>query len=132
MILPAHLADDVLEHCRAGVPNEACGLLAGDGSLVEAVYCIDNAAPSPVSYTIEANGHFAALMDAEQRGWDIIGAFHSHIDGPAYPSATDIAQAAEPDWTWVVVGPMNGRPEMRAFRIRAGVVTEEELELAAR
>lgn len=121
------LVGHMLDHCRTGLPNEACGLLAGvDGEVVE-VYGIANADASPVTYTIEPEGHFSALMDAEARGLEIIGAFHSHVDGPARPSPTDIEAAAEPDWVWVVVGPMSGDPDVGAFRIGAGAAVEEEI-----
>jgi hypothetical protein len=41
-----------------------------------------------------------------------------------------VAGAAEPDWTWLVVGPVVGTPEIRAFRIVAGEIIEQELEIA--
>ena len=127
MILPAPMAEQILSHSRAGLPNEACGLLAGDENGVRALYCLDNASASPVSYTIDPAGHFRALMEAEANGWDLIGAFHSHVNAPAYPSPTDVGGAAEPDWIWLVAGPINGESEIRAFRIRDGEISEEEL-----
>ena len=130
MILPAAMADAILEHSRSELPNEACGLLAGDDSGIRRLYCVSNADASPVSYTVDPAGHFAALSDAEENGWGLIGAFHSHVDGPAYPSPTDVAGAAEPDWTWLVVGPITGAPEIRAYRIVAGEIIEQELEIS--
>ena len=132
MILPADLADLIVSHSRRELPNEACGLIAGDAAGMRRVYPIANIDASPTSYTIEPEGHFRALVDAERRGWDLVGAFHSHVDGPAYPSARDVAQAAEPDWVWLVVGPMSGAPDIRAFRIRDQEVTEEELVIGHR
>jgi proteasome lid subunit RPN8/RPN11 len=129
MILPASMATEILEHSRAALPNEACGLLAGDASGIRRLYCVANADASAVSYTIDPAGHFAALQDAEQNGWELIGAFHSHVDGPAYPSPTDVAGAAEPEWTWLVVGPITGAPQIRAYRIEADVIIEEKLEI---
>ena len=104
MILPPAMARQLLEHCTAELPNEACGLVAGDESGIKRIYCLGNADASPVSFTIDPAGHFGALQDAERNGWDLIGAFHSHVDGPAYPSATDVERAAEPDWVWLVGG----------------------------
>ena len=123
------MVDQILEHSRAELPNEACGLLAGDDSGIRRLYCVSNADASPVSYTIDPVGHFAALQDAEENGWELIGAFHSHVDGLAYPSPTDVARAAEPDWTWLVAGPITGSPEIRAYRIVEGEITEQELEI---
>ena len=127
MNLTAGLAEKILSHARSCLPNEACGLLAGDQSGIHAVYCIDNIDRSPVAYTIDPVGHFQALKDAERNGWELVGAFHSHVDGAAYPSPTDVAKAAEPDWVWLVAGPITGAPELRAFWIRDGNVIGEEL-----
>jgi hypothetical protein len=52
------------------------------------------------------------------------------VEGPAYPSPTDVAGAAEPGWIWLVVGPITGVPEIRAYRIEAGEIIEQELEIA--
>lgn len=127
MRLPAEVAEQIVAHCQAALPNEGCGLLAGDPSGVQRVYCLENVEASPVSYTIDPQGHFRALQDAEQNGWELLGAFHSHVNAPAYPSPTDVADAAEPDWLWVVMGPMRESPELRAYRIRDGEIAEEEL-----
>ncbi|NNC93815.1 MAG: M67 family metallopeptidase [Acidimicrobiia bacterium] len=124
------MADEILQHSRAALPNEACGLLAADDSGIRRLYCVANADASPVSYTIDPAGHFAALQDAEENSWELVGAFHSHVNGPAYPSPTDVAGATEPDWTWLVVGPIAGSPEIRAYRIVAGEISEQELEIA--
>lgn len=129
MRIPAALAEEVLAHCRAELPNEACGLLAGDERRVRKVYCLENVDRSPVAYTIDPRGHFEALTDAERNGWGLVGAFHSHVSGPAHPSPTDVRGAAEPDWVWLVAGPMTGSTELRAFRIRDSRIIEEELEI---
>ena len=117
----------MVDHVKAQFPNEGCGLLAGQDNRIEAVYCLDNVDRSPTRYTIDPRGHFEALQDAERRGWDLIGAFHSHVYAAAYPSPTDIAKAAEPDWLWVVIGSVESSPEIRAFRIVGDRVMEEEL-----
>jgi len=132
MRLPAEMADQIMAHCRAALPNEACGLLAGESGEVRRVHLLDNVDASPVSYTIDPVGHFAALRAAEDQGWDLIGAFHSHVAAAAYPSPTDVAGAAEPDWAWLVVGPMQEAPEIRAFHIRDGEILERELTITFR
>lgn len=132
MRIPAEMADEIVAHCRAALPNEGCGLLVGENDEVRRLHLLDNVDPSPVSYTIDPLGHFEALRRAEADGWDLIGAFHSHVASPAYPSPTDVAGAAEPDWTWLVVGPMAEDPEIRAFRIKDGEVAEQELTITSR
>lgn len=83
-----------------------------DDDRVVEVYPTDNADSSPTSYTIPPQEHLEALNDAESKGWRIGGVFHSHPDGPAQLSATDIEKALEPDWIYVVVGLGGRHPEL--------------------
>ncbi len=107
MEVPAEIRRAMVAHAAFCLPDEACGLLAADAAgLLRMTY--------------------RALRHAEARGWHLAGVFHSHPGGPAYPSPTDIAQALEPEWLYVVVGlQAPAAPEVRAFWIRDGVVVEE-------
>lgn len=119
----------MLAHAENSLPNECCGLLAGDllagdlGGQVRFVYPLTNSNSSPVSYTIDAGEHFAAWKHAERNGWELIGAFHSHPNGPSHPSATDRALASERDWIHVIVS--NGT--LNAYRIVDGLATPVEI-----
>ncbi len=115
--LPSGLRERIIAHCLAGLPNEACGLIASDssGSIV-AVYPTGNEQPSPVTYTIPPGDHYAALRDADAHGWELSGVFHSHPNGPARPSVVDLASAPDPTWIYLVVD-MRGEPTIRAWRI---------------
>lgn len=131
--IPAQVAEAILVHAVNCLPNEACGLLAMDGEgALRMAYPLTNADPSPVSYTIEPMEHFRALQHAERNGWELGGAFHSHVNGPAVPSSTDVAQAGEPEWLWLVAGPVLGAAEIRGYRIAGGVVSEEEIVIGGR
>jgi len=116
----------IVEHARSEYPNEACGLLAVDGDgCVRHAYALTNADRSPVSYTVDPDQHFAALTDAETRGWALGGSFHSHPRTDPIPSQTDIARALEPDWIYVIAGPVEPGPtSVRGWRIAGGAATE--------
>ncbi len=123
-----HLPDDVREaivaHAGNCAPNECCGLVASDETgRIRFAYPLTNCDPSPVSYTVDPDEHFAALRHAERQGWTLSGAFHSHPNGPATPSIIDVQRALEPDWVYLIVG--NG--ELRGFRVRDRSVDEVEL-----
>lgn len=110
--LPDHLRRQIIDHCLAELPNEACGLLAMDGDRVVKVYPTENADASPSSYTIPPQEHFDALADAESHGWEIGGVFHSHPDGPAQMSSVDLDRALDPEWMYLVVGLSGDHPEI--------------------
>ncbi len=50
----------------------------------------------------------------------ILGVYHSHPAGTAWPSPTDIADAMYPEWLYVIAGLAGRRSTLRAFRIRHG------------
>jgi proteasome lid subunit RPN8/RPN11 len=131
MEMPAEIQEAIVAHAAFCLPDEACGLLAaGDDGRLRMAYCLSNATPSPSAYTIDPAEHFRCLRHAEAQGWHLAGVFHSHPGGEAYPSPSDVEQALEPDWLYVVVGPA-AEPGVRAFWIRGGTVAEEPLETEA-
>src|SRR5580765_194420 len=113
-------------HAYDGLPLEACGLLGGDpvtGS-VSVFYPCANAAASAKLYTVDPKDHLRADRDAEQRGLELIGVMHSHTHTEAYPSPTDVAQAPDPAWHYVIVSLKREAPVLRSYRIGDGTVHE--------
>lgn len=105
----------MLDHCLAGRPNEACGLLASrDGSVVK-VFCLTNADGSPVRYSLDPREQFEVYREIERNDWDLAAVFHSHTRTEAYPSPTDIRLASE-DVPYVIVSLAEEPPDIRAFR----------------
>ncbi|MGH8944917.1 MAG: Mov34/MPN/PAD-1 family protein [Acidimicrobiia bacterium] len=127
VLLPEDLAERIVAHCLAELPNEGCGLfaIAGDGRVV-AVYPTSNQSASPASYTVPPEEHHAALVAAESAGWRLGGVFHSHPYGSAELSMVDLQAAIDPEWVYLVVG-MRGEPEIRGWRVRNGEVEEVEM-----
>jgi [CysO sulfur-carrier protein]-S-L-cysteine hydrolase len=126
----------IVDHATAEAdkPAEACGLLAGElGDIdVRAVYPCRNAAPPERQnfvYELDPLDHLKADRDARASGWDIIGVYHSHTHTEALPSPTDIAQAPDPGWHYVLVSLRLPTPVVRSFTIVDGKVAEEPLVL---
>lgn len=118
----------MIEHVRRELPNEACGLMAGHGVRVEQLYTMQNAEESPVAYRVDPQEQLAAFDNIDERGWELVGIYHSHTHTEAYPSGTDRRQAFYPEAHYVVVSVAGGRsPVVRAFTIREGEVEEQEL-----
>jgi proteasome lid subunit RPN8/RPN11 len=123
----------VIAHCLDGLPDEACGMLAGpmaDGEAtgeVSAVYPCRNADASARTYTVEPRDLLRAMRDAESRGDELVGVWHSHTHTDAYPSPTDVRQAVDPAWIYVLVSLRHGEPALRAYRIRDGVIAEVDV-----
>lgn len=127
----------MLAHCLDGYPDEACGMLGGPLDAtgrptgdVTATYPCRNANASARTYTVDSRDLLKALRDAEDRGGDVIGVWHSHTHSDAYPSATDIRQAVDPRWYYVIISLQHADPALRAFHIRDGVVEEAAVTVA--
>lgn len=123
----------MVEHCLAGLPEEACGLLAGTPYPAEATVCYPtrNVEESARLYRVDPLQHLRADRDAEARGLEIIAVFHSHTHTEAFPSPTDVAQAPDPDWHYVIVSLKYDEPVVRSYRIADGGIEEEAVEVGA-
>jgi proteasome lid subunit RPN8/RPN11 len=134
LVLPTMIHDQMVAHCLTGLPDEACGLLGGDPESGVAVTCYPtrNLAASAKLYTVDPKEHLRADRDAEASGNSIIGVFHSHTHTEAYPSATDVAQAPDPTWHYVLVSLRDVQPVVRSYRIVDGVIAEEPVRLQPR
>ena len=130
MVIPAAMRDEIVAHARAGLPNEACGILAGLDGRVERFFPAESDEPSPYYYRIESRDQIRIMNELDEAGLDLVGIYHSHTSSPAFPSRTDAEQAFWPDAVYVIVSLARPEADVRGYRIRDMEVTEEELVLA--
>jgi [CysO sulfur-carrier protein]-S-L-cysteine hydrolase len=130
VVIPAAVRDEIVAHARAGLPNEACGILAGVDGRVDRFFPAESDEPSPYYYRIESRDQIRIMNEIDEAGLDLVGIYHSHTSSPAFPSRTDAEQAFWPDAVYVIVSLANAEADVRGYRIRDMEVTEEELELA--
>jgi proteasome lid subunit RPN8/RPN11 len=124
----------MVAHAYDGLPLEACGLLAGHPGRddVTRFYPCRNAEQSSRIYTVHPQDFMRADRDAEDDGLAIVGVMHSHTHTEAYPSPTDVAQAPDPDWHYVIVSLRQDEPVLRSYRIVDGAIAEEVVDLLDR
>ncbi len=138
LTIPRDIYDKLIDHCRAGLPNEACGFLAGRSGVVETFIPLDNAAASPVYYRPNDKQMIAAMRDIDDAGLELSAIFHSHVASPPRPSVTDIREAHYPDSVYLIVSLIDlSNPESQGWLIRkndwrdeTGEVEEVELVLS--
>lgn len=74
-------------------PNESCALLFGkkenNKMVIKEVFLTKNIEESPVNFTISNEQLIHGYKEAEEKGLDVIGIFHSHPNSEPYPSTTD-------------------------------------------
>ena len=123
------MIEAMVAHARAEVPNECCGLVASSNGDAVRVYRATNAERSPVKYVVDPRDQIRIQNDIDENGWELGAIYHSHTRTEPFPSQTDINLARNwPDPLYVIVGVAGGEPDVRAFRIVDGTVTETELE----
>lgn len=95
--------DEMIRAASASPKAEICGLLLGQGAVVEAILSCTNIAADPRdSFEIDPVALIATHRAARAGGPALIGHYHSHPGGTATPSARDAA-AAEPGSYWIII-----------------------------
>lgn len=89
--------ETIIRHCRAELPNEACGILGGRGSTVDEVYSMRNGRPSPASFEMVPEEQFRVMKGLREAGRTVVGIYHSHPAAGAVPSVRDVELAYWPE-----------------------------------
>lgn len=128
LILSSVHRDAIVATCIRALPDEGCGLMLGtrDGRVTE-VLASPNVAHSAKLYEIDSRVLLRAQRRSDEENLLILGAFHSHTHSDAYPSPTDVAQAPDPEWHYVLVSLRDVPTVVRSFRIVDGEIDEEEV-----
>jgi proteasome lid subunit RPN8/RPN11 len=133
--MPEEALNAMAAHAYRCFPEEMCGLIVGtfhdaDSARVVRFIPVTNIAASAKVYTINPQEHLKIELAAEKEGLEVLGVVHSHTHSEPYPSPTDVAQAPDPGWHYVIVGLKRGAPEVRSYRILDGVISEESVTIS--
>ena len=127
LVLTAEMRDEIVAHARAGLPNEACGILGGRDGRATRFFPAVNGEPSPHFYNIEAQDLLQIVTEIDDEDEDVVAIYHSHVQSPAFPSRTDVELAHWPDAAYLIVSLGSEPPDLRAFSIRDGRVGKREI-----
>jgi proteasome lid subunit RPN8/RPN11 len=127
--IPRQLLDDIVAHAREDAPNECCGMIAAREGRAVAVHRARNAAGSPLRYEMDGMEQYRIQTAIEDAGLALGAIYHSHTRSAPEPSQTDINLAFYPEALYVIVGLDDAEPDVRAWRIVDGVVSEAALEV---
>jgi len=135
---PTELREQLIDHARAGDPEEVCGILAGRDGRIERVFPVRNSADEvgaergvfrdrasgavsagrkAVHYYMDPRDQLRVYNEIDALDLDLIGYYHSHTHTEARPSPTDIRLATDLAATYVLVSLQDGHPVVRAWRI---------------
>jgi [CysO sulfur-carrier protein]-S-L-cysteine hydrolase len=125
--LPRHVADEIAAHARAGLPDEACGIVSGVAATATRFHPAGNADASPFRYSIDSQDLLRIVTDIDDAEEDLLAIYHSHTRSPAFPSRTDVELAFWPDAAYLIVSLASDPPDLKAFTIREGRIAKREL-----
>ncbi|MDO8605181.1 MAG: M67 family metallopeptidase [Phaeospirillum sp.] len=99
----------IADAAEAAYPDECCGLLVGHGNrhihvtrLVPALNLLRGEAHD--RFELDPRTRFETERTLRGTTERVVGHWHSHPDGTATPSPTDLKQAWEPELVWLIIG----------------------------
>jgi|SRR5665647_730260 len=121
------ISDQIIQHARRELPNEACGYLAGHDGIVVKAFEMINTDKSPEHFSFDPAEQFTIFREVRKLGFTIIANYHSHPSTPSRPSEEDIRLAYDPDISYVIISLAENDPVIRSFKIQNGKSEAEEL-----
>ncbi len=125
--IPVSIKQKMVSHCLSQLPNEACGILAGQDNTVTHIYLMENIEKSPESFLMDPKEQLQVFKDIRAKNLKMIAIFHSHPYTPARPSEKDIKMAFYPDIYYIIISFEKIPPSMKAFEIKDSNVKEVEI-----
>lgn len=130
MRIAQDLIDEVIAHAREDLPNECCGLIGGSDGLARTVYRASNEFASPFSYRVSSADQYRIIeKEMRERDEEMLSIYHSHTKSAAYPSQTDLNEAASwPEQLYLIVSLADPEsPDVKGFWLKDGKIAEAEL-----
>ncbi len=129
--------ESILDHARKNLPEEACGLVAGqdlsDGTrAINKVYLLTNIDHTNEHFSIDPKDQLKAIKDMRANGLKPLGNWHSHPESPSRPSEEDKRLANDSNASYLILSLMDqNKPVLNAFHVETvdgeKVVRKEEL-----
>jgi proteasome lid subunit RPN8/RPN11 len=114
----------LLDHTNKEEPNEACAILYGnkieEENTVKEIWLTKNSNPSPIEFTLSAEQTWEMDQKRKELNLEIIGIFHSHPKGDAFPSSTDKKFMQNNPYVWIIYSGIN--KNFRAFILESDSV----------
>lgn len=122
----------IVEHAISELPNEACGLIAGnvdgDGKQIEKVYLLTNTDGSNEHFSLDPKEQLVAIKDMRSNGYLPLGNWHSHPETPSRPSEEDKRLAYDKNASYLILSLMDKEnPVLNSFHIEGTESIKEEL-----
>lgn len=124
--------EKILKHAESVLPEEACGLIAGDitenGKEIKKVYILTNIDHSNEHFSLDPKEQLAAVKDMRANGLTPLGNWHSHPESPSRPSEEDKRLAYDSKASYLILSLMDReKPLLNSFKINGDTAENEGL-----
>ena len=129
--IPRSLFNEMVEHVRATLPAEGCGLLAGQLGeyVVTTHFPLTNAIASPTEFESDGREMLAAHKAMRSAGAEIIAIYHSHPTSEPVPSRRDVERSYSEYVVNVIVGLAGTEADVRGWWIVGPDCVPAEIEI---
>ena len=122
----------ILAHAESVLPEEACGLIAGEitdsGKVIKKVYLLTNIDHSNEHFSLDPKEQLTAIKDMRTNGLTPLGNWHSHPESPSRPSDEDKRLAYDSKASYLILSLMDREnPVLNSFRIEGDKADNEGL-----
>ena len=126
--------EKMLAHAEKELPDEACGLIAGEvqgtDKIIKKVYLLTNIDHSNEHFSLDPKEQLAAVKDMRANGLVPLGNWHSHPETPARPSQEDIRLAYDSTASYLILSLMDAEhPVLNSFHIEGTDAEKEDLQI---
>jgi [CysO sulfur-carrier protein]-S-L-cysteine hydrolase len=122
--------ENIIDHAKRELPNEACGYLAGTEDTVIKSFELTNIDKSPDHFSFDPKEQLQTLNQARQLRLNLTANYHSHPSTPARPSEEDIRLAYDKNISYFIVSLQNDTPVIKAFEFDSnGNLVEAQLKI---
>lgn len=122
----------ILEHAKSELPNEACGLIAGEKNgedkIIKRVYLLTNVDQSNEHFSLDPKEQLSAIKDMRANNLVPLGNWHSHPESPSRPSDEDKRLAYDSKASYMILSLMElENPVLNSFKIQGDTAEKETL-----
>ena len=125
--------DRIVQYAKEHLPEESCGLLAGDidgnNRVIKKVYFLENKDHAEDHFTMDPKDQLSAVKDMRANGLKAIGNWHSHPSSPSRPSVEDIKLAYDKNASYMILSFLTEAPVCNVFHVENGVYEKEDLRI---
>ncbi|WP_174615531.1 Mov34/MPN/PAD-1 family protein [Virgibacillus ihumii] len=118
IVIPQTIYNEMLEHGRWNLPNEACGLLAGNDHHVHSIWQLKNEWKSVKRFFVSKDNVDETIKKIEYRKEQVIAVYHTHPVSAPVPSFYDIAHHPDANIKMMIISYKKNPPSAKCYTIQ--------------